>query len=156
VIAADDAVHVRGGRVVHLDCQRPCHLSREERLLLFRYCRGHAVAKCPSCAQSLIQRHELASGLLDKRTHVCRRCGTDLTESMRHHLYGCAMLPGEVREQAQRVRDAARRLVKESHQLSDRAELLTREAEGAVAALRETMQRTAQRDSVGESRERQV
>jgi len=104
----------------------------------------------------LIQRHELASGLLDTRTHVCRRCGTDLTESIRHHLYGCARLPGEVREQAQRVRDAARRLVKESHQLSDRAELLTREAEGAVAALRETMQRTAQRDSVGESGEGQV
>jgi hypothetical protein len=104
----------------------------------------------------LIQRHELASGLLDKRTHVCRRCGTDLTESIRHHLYGCAMLPAEVREQAQRVRDAARRLVKESHQLSDRAEVLTLEADVAVTALRETMQRTAQRDSGRESRERQV
>ena len=111
VIASDDAVHIRDCRVVHLDCQRPRHLSREERLLLFRYCRGHAVAKCPSCAQSLIQRHELASGLLDTRTHVCRRCGTDLTESIRHHLYGCAMLPAEVRELAQRVRDAARKLV---------------------------------------------
>src|SRR5215471_17565303 len=126
VISPDDSVRVGGSRVVHLDCQRPRHLTREERLLLFRYCRGHAVAKCPSCAQSLIQRHELASGLLDKRTHVCRRCGTDLTESIRHHLYSCAMLPAEVSEQAQRVRDAARRLVKESQQLSDRAEVLTR------------------------------
>jgi len=66
------------------------------------------------------------------------------------------MLPAEVREQAQRVRDAARRLVKESQQLSDRAEVLTREADGAIAALRETMQRTAHRDSGGESAERQV
>jgi hypothetical protein len=153
VIACDDAVRVRGGRVVHLDCQRPRHLSREERLLLFRYCRGHAVAKCPSCAQSFIQRHELASGLLDNRTYVCRRCSTDLTESIRHHLYGCAMLPAELRERAQQVRDAARRLVKESHQLSDRAEVLMRETEAAVAALRETMQLTAQRDSGGSSRE---
>jgi hypothetical protein len=104
----------------------------------------------------LIQRHELASGLLDKRTHVCRRCGTDLTESIRHHLYGCAMLPAEVREQAQRVRDAARRLVKESHQLSDRAEVLTLEADGAVATLRETMELTARRESGAEPGERRV
>ena len=79
-----------------------------------------------------------------------------LTESIRRHLYGRAMLPAEVRQQAQRVRDAARQLVKESHQLSDRAEVLAREADGAVAALRETMQRTARRDSFGESGERQV
>jgi hypothetical protein len=104
----------------------------------------------------LIQRHELASGLLDKRTHACRRCGTDLTESIRHHLYGCAMLPAEVREQAQRVRDAARRLVKESHQLSDRAEVLTLEADGAVAALRETMELTARRESGAEPEERRI
>jgi len=63
------------------------------------------------------------------------------------------MLPAELREQAQQVRDAARRLVKESHQLSDRAEVLMRETEAAVAALRETMQLTAQRDSVESSRE---
>lgn len=66
------------------------------------------------------------------------------------------MLPAEVREQAQRVRDAARRLVKESHQLSDRAEVLTLEADGAVAALRETMELTARRESGAEPEERRV
>jgi len=149
VISSDDSVRVSGSRVVHLDCQRPRHLTREERVLLFRYCWGHSVAKCPSCAQSLIRRHELASGLLDNRTHFCPRCRTDLTESIRSHLYGCAMLPAEIRQQAQEVRDAARRLVKESHQPTDRADILMREAEAAVAALRETMQRTAQRDLGG-------
>ena len=145
VISPDDSVRVGGGHVVHLDCQRPRHLTREERVLLFRYCWGHAVAKCPSCAQSLIRRHELASGLLDDRTHFCPRCRTDLTESIRAHLYGCAVLPTEILQRAREVRDAARRLVKESQQLTDRADVLMREAEAAVAALRETMQRTAQR-----------
>jgi len=144
VISPDDSVRVRGRRVVHLDCQRPRHLTREERVLLFRYCWGHAVAKCPSCAQSLIRRQELASGLLDDRTHVCPRCRTDLTDSIRSHLYGCAMLPAEIRQRAQEARDAASRLVKKSQQLTDRADVLMREAEAAVAALRETMQRTAQ------------
>jgi len=149
LISPDDSVRISGGRVVHLDCQRPRHLSREERLLLFRYCWGHAVAKCPSCAQSVIRRHELASGLLDNRTHFCPRCRTDLTESIRSHLYSCARLPVEIRQRAEEVRDAARRLVKESQQLTDRADVLMREAEAAVASLRETMQRTAQRDLRG-------
>ena len=144
LISPDDSVRISGGRVVHLDCQRPRHLSREERLLLFRYCWGHAVAKCPSCAQSLIRRQELASGLLDNRTHFCPRCRTDLTESIRGHLYGCVTLPAEIRQRAQEVRDTARRLVKESQQLTDHADVLMREAEAAIAALRETMQRTAQ------------
>jgi len=56
------------------------------------------------------------------------------------------MLPGEVRQRAQEARDAARRLVKESGQLRDRADVLMRESEAAIAALRETMQRTAWRD----------
>src|SRR5262245_25160355 len=145
LISSDDSVRISGGHVAHLDCERPRHLTREERVLLFRYCWGHAVAKCPSCAQSLIRRHELASGLLDDRTHLCPRCGIDLTESIRHHLYGCATVPAEILQRAQEVREAARRLVKEGQQLTDRADVLMREAEAAVAALRETMQRTAQR-----------
>src|SRR5215475_13224113 len=113
VISLDDSVRVSGSRVVHLDCQRPRHLTREE------------------------------------RTHFCPRCRTDLTESIRGHLYGCVTLPAEIRQRAQEARDAARRLVKESQQLTDHADVLMREAEAAVAALRETMQRTAQRDLGG-------
>ena len=66
----------------------------------------------------------------------------DLTEQLREHLYNCLMLPGEVRRKAREARAAARRLVKES-QLSDQADVLTREAEAAIAALRETMRRAS-------------
>lgn len=141
----DDTVSVSAGRVVHLDCQRPRDLSREERILLFRYCWGHAVAQCRACEQSFRQQ-QLGADLLGHRTYLCPRCRADLTESLRGHLYACAMLPGEVRQRAQEARDAARRLVKESGQLRDRADVLMRESEAAIAALRETMQRTAWRD----------
>jgi hypothetical protein len=61
------------------------------------------------------------------------------------------MLPAELRERAKKVRDAARRLVRATtHQLADRAAILMREAEAAVAVLRETMQQMAQRRSDGE------
>ena len=133
VISPDDTVQLRSDRVVHLDCQRPRDLSREERVLLFRHCRGHAVAKCPACAQSFRQ-HQLGADLLGHRSHLCPRCRTDLTESLRGHLYGCAMLPEEVRLKAQEVRDAARRLAKHSSELRERADVLMREAEAAVAA----------------------
>jgi galactokinase len=61
---------------------------------------------------------------------------------MRGHLFSCAMLPEEVRQRAREVRDAARRLVKHSSELRDHADVLMREAEAAIAALRETMRRT--------------
>lgn len=144
-ISPDDTVQFRGDRLVHLDCQRPRDLSREERILLFRYCWGHAVAKCPACDQRFRQ-HQLGADLLGHRSHLCPRCRTDLTESLRSHLYACAMLPEEVRLRAHEVRDAARRLTKHSSQLRDHADVLMREAEAAIAALRETMQRTGWRD----------
>lgn len=144
-ISLDDTVQFRGDRVVHLDCQRPRDLSREERILLFRYCWGHAVAKCPACAQSFRQ-HQLGADLLGHRSHLCPRCRTDLTEGLRGHLYACTELPAEVRWRAQEVRDAGRRLAKRGSQLPDHADVLMHDAEAAVAALRETMQRTAWRD----------
>ena len=111
-------------------------------MLLFRYCWGHAVAKCPACDQSFRQ-HQLGADLLAHRTYLCPRCRTDLTEGLRGHLYACAMLPEEVRLRAQEARDAARRLVKDSGQVRDQADVLMREAEATIAALRATMQRTA-------------
>jgi hypothetical protein len=57
---------------------------------------------------------------------------------MRGHLYSCAMLPEEVRRRAREARDAAGKLIK---QAADRADSLMREAEAAIAALRETMRR---------------
>jgi hypothetical protein len=53
------------------------------------------------------------------------------------------MLPAEVRRRAQEVRDEAQRLVKESRQSRDWADMLMREAEVALAALRDAMKQSA-------------
>ena len=56
------------------------------------------------------------------------------------------MLPAEMRQRAREARDAARRLVKHSGELQDNADVLMREAEAAVAALRETILKTVWRN----------
>jgi galactokinase len=61
-------------------------------------------------------------------------------------LYACTLLPEEVRRRAQDVREVARKLAKHSSQLRDFADVLMREAEAALAALHETMQRSAWRN----------
>jgi hypothetical protein len=131
---------VDGGQVFHVDCRRVRALTREERELLFRYCWDHPVAECVKCARTL-RHEELASDFLGSKTHLCPQCRTDLTESMRAHIYGCTMLPAEVRRRAVAARDSSRKLVKETHQLGDRADVLMRDAEAAIAALRESMKR---------------
>ena len=141
-IAQDDGVWLNGDSVVHVDCQRPGHLSREERILLFRYCWEHTVANCRACDASFRQ-HQLGGDLLVHRAYLCPRCLADLTDSLRSHLYACATIPEQVRLRAQHARGAAQRLIKESGRLRDQAELLMREAEAAIAALRETMRRMA-------------
>jgi len=50
------------------------------------------------------------------------------------------MLPGEVRRRAREARAAAQRLVKNSHQLSDRADVLMREAEAGLMEDRKLLQ----------------
>jgi len=47
-------------------------------------------------------------------------------------VYGCGIVPDEVRQKAQALREVAQRLVKESRQLRDSADVLIREAEAAV------------------------
>ncbi len=140
-ISADDTVLLLGDGMSHIDCRRPRDLSPEERALLFRYCSGHAAAECAACAKSF-RSEELAADLLDHRTNLCPPCHADLTESMRGHLYSCAMVPEEVRRRARDARYAAAELIKQSHQAVDRADGLMREAEAALAVLRETMRRT--------------
>jgi len=66
----------------------------------------------------------------------------DLTEDVRAHLYGCTILPEAVRQRVRQAREAAQRLVKESHGLTGNAFVLIAEAEAAIAALRETMRTT--------------
>jgi hypothetical protein len=140
LILASDSLSFDGNEILYLDCRRPRDLSSEERALLFIYCFDHEVASCLACAQRFRQ-EGLPSDLLGNRTYLCPRCRTDLTESLRAHLYACVTLPQEIRRAARAVRDAAQRLVKQSGQLHDRADVLMVEAEAAVAALRETIRR---------------
>ena len=138
-ISPGDTIVFRFGILGHLDCRRPRVLSAEERTLLFIYCRDHQVAECVRCAGRFHLREVASLDSFGVCSHGCPWCHTDLTDSIRAHLYGCAMLPGEVRRRAQAAREAAASLVKQSHQLSDAADVLLREAEAALHALRETM-----------------
>ena len=144
VMTPDDSVTFEGKKIVHLDCLRPRELTPEERALLYVYCWGHVAAKCVGCGQSF-QLRELAADPSSDHVFVCPRCRADMTDGLRGHLYGCGILPEEVRRRAQEVRDAACKLVKQGVELSDRADVLIREAEAANAALRETMRRIARR-----------
>jgi hypothetical protein len=134
-ISPEDTIVFGFGLLGHLDCHRPRVLSAEERILLVIYCRDHQVAECVGCTRKFHPR-EVASLDLGDRSYKCSWCHTDLTDSIRAHLYGCAMLPGEVRY---RAREAARSLVKQSRQLSDAADVRLREAEAALHALRDTL-----------------
>src|SRR4029434_7882879 len=142
-IALTDIIELNNGRLSHVDCKRPQVLTPEERALVFVYCSGHVVARCPACDISF-RYTELAADILGgSRTNMCPRCLRELTEAVRAHLFRCAMLPSEIRLRAQAVREAAQRLVKEIQQLSDRSDVLIREAESALfekqRALREAM-----------------
>jgi len=138
VISADDTVQLISDGMSHVDCLRPRDLGPEERALLFRYCWGHAAAMCTACAKNF-RHQELAADLFGHGTNLCPSCRADLTESMRGHIYSCAMLPEEVRRKAREARAAAGKLIK---QAADRADGLMHEAEAAIATLRETMRRT--------------
>jgi len=139
-INSNDTIMFDDSQIVHLDCRRPFELNYEERALLFMFCWGHPVAACSACDQNFRQ-HELATDLFDHRTHLCPRCRMDLTVTIREHLFACALVPTEVRWRAEDARDAARRLIKQRHALSNQADLLKHEAESAISALREAMKR---------------
>lgn len=138
MISAYETFEVRGRQVAHQDCSKRYDLSLEERALLFKYCVDHVVATCATCAQEFRQ-SELGSDLLGNRSHLCPRCRVDLMEQVREHVYNCTVLPSEVRRRAREARAAARMLAKESHQATDRADVLMRESEAAMAALRDCM-----------------
>jgi len=127
-IALTDAIESSAGRLSHLDCARSHGLTPEERSLLFIYCSDHVVAKCLWCVVGF-RMMELAADPLGSRTSLCPQCRKDLTQSVRAHLFGCVVLPSEIRHRTQEVRDAAQTLIKRSRELSDRSHLLIREAE---------------------------
>ena len=133
-IAPTDVIESSKGRLSHVNCARPRTLTMDERTLLFGYCIDHVVAQCLPCGLSFRIAELAADPLGRSRAYQCPRCRKALTENVRSHLYGCAMLPAEVRLRAQAVREAAQRLVKETQQLRDRSDVLIREAEAALFA----------------------
>jgi DNA-directed RNA polymerase subunit RPC12/RpoP len=137
-IAPEDTIEHVSGEPAHADCRQPRGLSHEERTLLFRYCGTHEVAACVPCGRTFRQ-EQLSIDIFSGLIHLCPRCSADLSESLRGHLYSCPEILSSLRQRAQEARDEARKLVKESHQSRDRADVLIREAEAAIAALRETM-----------------
>ena len=144
-IALADIIESKDGHLSHLDCKRPHVLTPEERALVFTYCSGHVVARCPICDMGL-RYTELATDILGgSRTNMCPRCRQDLTQAVRAHLFRCATLPSEVRLRARAVREASQHLVKQSQELRDNAAVLIREAEVALfesqQALRAAMAR---------------
>lgn len=135
MLSPEDTIEHEGNRLAHVDCLHPRRLTREERLLLFQYCWDHGVAECVPCSRSFRQ-EELLASLFGDGMDRCPKCRRDLTDRLRDHLYSCAMLPVTVRRRAQETREAARRLVKQSNQLYDRADVLLREAESLRDALK--------------------
>ena len=138
VFSSEDTIERDRDRVVHVDCLLPRRLSLEERVLLFEYCWDHSVVECVSCSR-VFRQEELFASLFGDGMDRCPKCRKDLTDGIRTHLYSCAMLPAAVRRRAQETRAAAQRLVKQSNQLYDRADVLLREAE----VLRDALKRSA-------------
>ena len=144
-IALTDIIESHDAQLSHVDCKRPKVLTPEERALVFVYCSGHVVARCPACDVSYGDTELTADMVGGNRTNMCPRCRRDLTEAVRAHLFRCTMLPSAVQRWAQVVRQAAQRLVKKSQQLHDGPEDQIREAEATLfecqRALREAMSR---------------
>jgi len=156
MIAPEDTIVFGHGRLGHLDCRRPRVLSAEERMILFTYCRDHPVGECVRCARRFHLRDVASIDSFGIRTYSCPWCHTDPTDSIRVHLYGCAMLPAEVLERARQAREAARQLVKNRLQLRDHADVLMRETEAAVHALRRAIRQSQNRQHALGLAERQA
>jgi hypothetical protein len=144
-ILVTDVIESSGDRFSHLDCARSHGLTPEERSLLFVYCFDHVVARCVSCNLAFRMTELAADALGGGRTNLCPGCRTDLTEKVRAHLFGCMVLPSELRQKTQDVRDAAQRLIKRSQEAIDKSDVLVREAEAHLLerqqALRAAMAR---------------
>jgi hypothetical protein len=152
-ISPEDTIVFGHGLLGHLDCRRPRVLSAEERTLLFIYCRDHHVAECVRCGGRFYLREVISLNSLGIRSHECPWCHTDLTDSIRAHLYGCTMLPVGVLLRAQAAREAVRSLVNQSRQLSAAAVVLRREAEAALHALRDTMRQAPTLSATSETKQ---
>jgi len=136
-----DTLEWDGYTVAHVDCGRPGSLSPEEHVFLYVYCWDHAVAECVACAKRFRQ-GELAADPLSIRTYLCLDCHCDLTDSVRAHVLTCSTLPEQLRQRVRNAREVGQRLLKRSHQLVDRADVLKRELDATWRELGETRMRT--------------
>ena len=82
---------------------------------------------------------KLGADPLGGRTNLCPRCRTDLTASVRAHLFSCLVLPDEIQRRAQEVRDAAQMLIKRSQELVDTSDVLIRTAEAHLFARQQAL-----------------
>ena len=156
-ISPDDTIVFRRRLLGHLDCRRPRVLSAEERTLLVIYCRDHHVVECIRCVRRFHLQEVASLDSFGVRTYGCRGCHTDLTDSIRAHLYGCAMLPVEVRRRAQAAREAMRSLVKQSAQQHVRSiAQLVAEAEAALDELRDIIRQAPARSGTKLPGRRQI
>ena len=144
-ITPEDTIVFRLGVVGHLDCRRPRVLNAEERTLVFVYCQDHQMCDCKSCGVKLRLREIASIDQFGIRSFTCPWCHADLVDSVRAHLYACPRLPAEVRRRAKLAREAAQLLVKRSHELRGAADVLMREAEGALHELRRTIRESPRR-----------
>jgi len=103
---------------------------------LFRFCWEHTVAECEQCAKGY-RAAELATDLFSGREHLCPQCRADLLGSVRAHPYSCAVLSAAILQRLREAREAAQRLVTRGRGPSDDEDVLMREFEVALHALRE-------------------
>ena len=140
-ISPRDTLVFDRGRPTHFDCKQPGAVSPEERFFMFAYCRTHDVAECRACVTRFRLR-DLALDPISGRIQLCPWCRRDLTDSVRSHIYDCTLVPEDVRRRAHVVREMALRLVKATHEVRDDEDVLVREAEAALHALRNMMRQT--------------
>ena len=141
-----DVIESSAGRLSHLDCRRAQGLTPDERALLFVYCFDHIVARCLLCNLDF-RMTQLAADMLGGGTNLCPRCRTDLTPNVRAHLFSCLTLPAEIRQRTREVREAAQILIKRSQELSDRSDVLIREAEAHLFESQRALRRAMSRSS---------
>lgn len=141
VLSPDDIVELASAGIVHVDCRHPRDLTPQELSLFYAYCWAHPIS-CPRCAHSG-PLFELGPPLEHRKRTRCPRCQAELIETVRDHLYTCRFSPAALRHNARETRETARRLVKQSRELRDRADVLMREAEAAVTEFRNEMQPSA-------------
>jgi len=142
--STSDTVESDGYSILHVDCGRPRCLSPEEYVFLYVYCWDHAIAECAGCAQKFRQ-EQFGSEPFSVSAYLCLHCQSDLTDSVRAHLLACVRLPDDLRRRVQEARETTQRLLKQGHQLLDRADLLRHEILAARAALRETVKQRFKR-----------